>query len=40
MSNAVDSAVCNLRKKITPSGAEPVIRTRRGMGYVLEARTA
>jgi DNA-binding response OmpR family regulator len=36
MSNAVDSAVCNLRKKITPTGAEPLIRTRRGMGYVLE----
>jgi DNA-binding response OmpR family regulator len=40
MSNAVDSAVCNLRKKITPSGADPVIHTRRGMGYVLEGRTA
>jgi len=36
MSNAVDSAVCTLRKKITPPGAEPLIRTRRGMGYVLE----
>lgn len=36
MSNAVDSAVCTLRKKITPPGALPLIRTRRGMGYVLE----
>ena len=27
-------------RKITPSGEEPVIRTRRGMGYVLEAESA
>lgn len=40
MSNAVDSAICSLRKKITPLGAEPVIRTRRGMGYVLEDGSA
>ena len=32
MSNAVDSAVCSLRKKL---GAPPVIHTRRGFGYVL-----
>lgn len=37
MSNAVDSAICILRKKITPTGAAPVIRTRRGMGYVLQS---
>ena len=36
MSNVIDSAVCILRKKITPSGAKPLIHTRRGMGYVLE----
>jgi DNA-binding response OmpR family regulator len=38
MSNAVDSAICTLRKKITPGGAAPLIRTRRGMGYVLEGK--
>ena len=36
MSNAVDSAICNLRKKITPGAARPLIQTRRGMGYLLE----
>ena len=36
MSNAVDSAICTLRRKITPPGAAPVIRTRRGLGYVLQ----
>jgi len=35
MSNVVDSAICSLRKKITPPGTTPLIRTRRGMGYVL-----
>ena len=35
MSNAVDSAICILRKKIEPAGAKPVLHTRRGMGYVL-----
>jgi DNA-binding response OmpR family regulator len=34
MSNAVDSAVCLLRKKL--GGGAPFIRTRRGFGYVLE----
>ena len=37
MSNAVDSAICNLRKKITAPDARSPIQTRRGMGYVLEA---
>jgi DNA-binding response OmpR family regulator len=37
MSNVVDSAICNLRKKLTISGSDDPIRTRRGMGYVLEA---
>ncbi|HEX3728969.1 MAG TPA: response regulator transcription factor [Opitutaceae bacterium] len=37
MSNVVDSAVCGLRKKL---GAGPLIHTRRGLGYVLEAAGA
>lgn len=38
MSNVVDSAVCNLRKKIAvPGAAGPLIHTRRGLGYVLAA---
>ncbi len=38
MSNVVDSAICSLRKKlaVTPD-APPLIHTRRGLGYVLEA---
>jgi DNA-binding response OmpR family regulator len=36
MSNVVDSAICVLRKKLTPPGATPLISTRRGLGYVLE----
>lgn len=37
MSNVVDSAICSLRKKIALStDAEPLIHTRRGLGYVLE----
>jgi DNA-binding response OmpR family regulator len=35
MSNAVDSAVCSLRKKIKPTGARSLIQTRRGVGYML-----
>jgi DNA-binding response OmpR family regulator len=35
-SNAVDSAICNLRKKIHVPGEPGIIRTRRGMGYVLK----
>ncbi len=34
MSNVVDSAICGLRKKL---GSAPLIHTRRGLGYVLEA---
>lgn len=37
MSNAVDSAICVLRRKIGSSPAAPLIRTRRGLGYVLSA---
>jgi len=36
MSNTVDSAVCILRKKITPPGLNPLIQTRRGMGYMIQ----
>lgn len=35
MSNVVDSAICSLRKKITPPGQPTLIHTRRGFGYVL-----
>ncbi|MEA3186389.1 MAG: hypothetical protein QOD99_219 [Chthoniobacter sp.] len=37
-SNIVDSAVCSLRKKITPRGAQPIIQTRRGLGYILASK--
>jgi DNA-binding response OmpR family regulator len=36
LSNVVDSAICTLRKKMTPPGAKPLIHTRRGHGYVIE----
>jgi len=36
MSNAVDSAICTLRKKLGPPGSEPLIHTKRGLGYVLK----
>ncbi len=35
LSNAVDSAICQLRRKLSPPGAPPLIRTRRGLGYAL-----
>lgn len=37
VSNAVDAAIYSLRKKLSPDGAAPVIHTRRGLGYVIEA---
>jgi DNA-binding response OmpR family regulator len=37
MSNAVDSAICALRRKIELPGMPPLIQTRRGMGYILQA---
>jgi DNA-binding response OmpR family regulator len=40
MSNVVDSAICSLRKKISPPGTGQLIHTRRGMGYVLELENA
>jgi DNA-binding response OmpR family regulator len=36
MSNAVDSAICLLRKKLDSPGAVPLIQTKRGMGYILK----
>jgi len=36
LSNVVESAICTLRKKLGGSDARPLIRTRRGMGYILE----
>jgi len=35
MSNAVDSAICILRKKIEPPGTTALLHTRLGMWYVL-----
>ncbi len=37
LSNAVDAAVYSLRRKLCPPGTPPLIHTRRGLGYVLEA---
>lgn len=37
MSNVVDTTIYALRKKIDLPGAVPLIHTRRGMGYALEA---
>jgi DNA-binding response OmpR family regulator len=36
VSNAVDSAICTLRKKIDVADGPSHIQTRRGMGYVIE----
>lgn len=36
MSNVVDSAICVLRRKLAEAEASPLIRTRRGLGYILE----
>jgi len=40
MSNVVDSAICSLRKKLHLPGAAPLIHTRHGLGYVLEAEAS
>lgn len=37
MSNVVDSAICVVRKKIAAANDVPLIHTRRGQGYVLDA---
>ena len=40
-SNAVDSAICALRRKIASyPGAPPLIHTRRGLGYVVTDATS
>lgn len=39
-SNVVEVLVCSLRKKIQPTGAPPVIVTRRGSGYLIEAESS
>lgn len=36
MSNVVESAICTLRKKLELPGTEPLLKTRRGEGYVLD----
>jgi DNA-binding response OmpR family regulator len=36
-SNVVDSAICALRRKMELPNIPPLIQTRRGMGYVLQA---
>ncbi len=36
LSNAVDATVCLLRKKLGGAGGRELIRTRRGIGYILE----
>jgi DNA-binding response OmpR family regulator len=40
MSNAIDSAISSLRRKLGASDTTPLIHTRRGMGYVLEVKPA
>lgn len=37
MSNVVDSAICILRRKLADAHPRPLIQTRRGQGYILEA---
>jgi len=36
-SNAIDSAICTVRHKLNVGSRRPLIHTRRGRGYVLEA---
>lgn len=36
MSNVIDAAICSLRKKIDKPGKPSLIKTRRGMGYIIE----
>ncbi len=40
MSNVVDSAICIVRRKLAEANARPLIHTRRGQGYVLDATEA
>lgn len=39
MSNVVDSAICNLRKRLGAVGENGLIHTRRGLGYILVETT-
>jgi DNA-binding response OmpR family regulator len=39
MSNAVDRMVCTVRKKIERENDPPLLRTRRGLGYMLDGPT-
>lgn len=34
--NVIEVLVCNLRKKLDPSGGQSIIKTRRGYGYLIE----
>jgi DNA-binding response OmpR family regulator len=36
-SNIVDVLVCSLRKKLNPGDPQRLVKTRRGLGYVIEA---
>ena len=36
-SNVIEVLVCSLRKKVQPEGTAPLIVTRRGAGYLIEA---
>lgn len=36
VSNSVDSAICQLRRKLSPDGSLTLIHTRRGLGYTLD----
>ncbi|MFA6043518.1 MAG: response regulator transcription factor [Phycisphaerales bacterium] len=38
-SNAIDSAVCNLRARLNVASCRPLIHTRRGLGYVLSEQS-
>ena len=35
--NVIDMHISNLRRKLDPDGADPIIRTVRGAGYMLRA---
>jgi DNA-binding response OmpR family regulator len=39
-SNAIDAAICTLRRKLDIGSRQPIIHTRRGMGYLLAENAA
>jgi DNA-binding response OmpR family regulator len=39
MSNVVDAAVCALRRRIDVQGQPSIVRTRRGMGYIVDGES-